>query len=312
MSIYVFMHSACGGHHTGPGHPERPERLAAVERALARAEFSGLSRHEAPRATREHLLRVHSAAHLTRLETAIPDRGLGALDADTPVSPGSMEAALRAAGAAVAGCDAVVAGACRAAFCAVRPPGHHAEPERAMGFCLFNNAGLAAMHALEHHGLGRVSILDFDVHHGNGSAALARDEPRLQVLSTHQWGIYPGTGAAGDRGPHGNLVNAPLPAGADGIAFRAALDAVILPALAAFAPDLLVISAGFDAHRHDPLGGLALEAADFAHATLAAGETLPAGGGRPILSCLEGGYDLGALEDSAAAHLKALGALYPA
>ncbi len=302
----LYTHPACAGHDMGPGHPERPARLEAVARALSGPAFDALDRREAPRATLEQLSAMHPRAYVERLLGAVPERGRVALDADTSLSPGSGEAALRAAGAACAAVDAVFAGEAANAFCAIRPPGHHAEPERPMGFCLFNNVAIAAAHARAAHGAGRVAVMDFDVHHGNGTQAMFWSEPDLMFASTHQMPLYPGTGAPGERGAHGNIVNAPLPPGAGGAEFRAAMEGIVLPALDAFAPDLLVVSAGFDAHAADPLAGLRLVEEDFAWATrelvaLAARHC----GGR-LVSSLEGGYDLDALAASAAAHVAAL------
>jgi acetoin utilization deacetylase AcuC-like enzyme len=232
-----------------------------------------------------------------------------ALDSgDTFLTDDSREAVWRAAGAGVAAVDAIMAGEAHTAFCAVRPPGHHAEPATAMGFCIFNNIAIAALHALEAHGLSRVAVVDFDVHHGNGTQAAAEKEPRLFFASTHQSPLYPGTGAARERGRFGNILNAPLPAGADGAAFRAAFEGEVLPALAAFAPEFLFISAGFDAHRRDPLANMALEESDYAWATarLRAQAEISARG--RIVSMLEGGYDLEALGASARAHVDALAA----
>lgn len=301
---WVYTHPACLAHDPGPGHPECPQRLAALLEAL-RAGLPQLTWRQAPPASRGQLLRVHAPALLAQVlddPPAAPRR----LDPDTVLAPGSADAALRAAGAAVAAVDAVLGDAGpRRAFCAVRPPGHHATADTAMGFCLFNNVAVAAAHALEAHGLARVAIVDFDVHHGNGTQAIFAADPRVLFLSSHQRPLYPGSGDAGERGV-GNLGNAPLPPGADGAAFRAAWRERLLPRLEGFRPQLLLVSAGFDGHRCDPLAQLQLEAEDFAWLTaeLVASARRHAGG--RIVSSLEGGYDLQALAACALAHVRAL------
>ncbi|GAB4180007.1 MAG: histone deacetylase family protein [Thalassobaculales bacterium] len=305
MTTALITHQACLGHDTGPYHVERIARLEAVLAALSAPEFAGLARHEAPAASLEQLALVHDRAYVEAVLAAIPARGYHGLDGDTVVSPGSGEAALRAAGALVAAVDAVVGGAVRNAFCAVRPPGHHAEPGRAMGFCLFNNVAIAARHARSAHGLGRVAVVDFDVHHGNGTQAAFWNDPDILFASTHQMPLYPGTGRPSETGA-GNIVNAPLPPGADGAAFRRAFEARILPALEAFAPELVVVSAGFDAHEDDPLANLELTEADFAWATARLAQVAARHCGGRLVSSLEGGYDLGALARSAAAHVREL------
>jgi acetoin utilization deacetylase AcuC-like enzyme len=303
----LFTHPACLRHDTGRGHPERPARLAAVLARLEGERFAGIDRREAPTASREQLARVHDVALLARIEAAVPQSGYAALDADTILSPDSGEAALRAAGAVVAAVDAVLGGQAKTAFCAVRPPGHHAEPGRAMGFCLANNVAIGAAHALAAHGLSRVAIVDFDVHHGNGTQAWAWDRPNVFFASTHQSPLYPGTGAADETGAAGNVLNIPLRPGSGGAAFRAAFAEQVLPFVEAAQPELLFISAGFDAHEDDPLGGLRLTAADYAWATRELARVAAAGPARGrIVSTLEGGYDLEALAESAAAHVEAL------
>ncbi|MBV9755992.1 MAG: histone deacetylase family protein [Alphaproteobacteria bacterium] len=307
MTVALFTHPACLLHDTGPGHPESPDRLRMVLRALEKPEFSALLRESAPAASREHLVRMHRPDYVDAILRIRPSDGdLVPLDADTVMSAGSAEAALRAAGGAVAAVDAVQEGRARAAFVAVRPPGHHAEPSAAMGFCLFNNAAVAAQHARDRWGLARVAVVDFDVHHGNGTQAMFAADPGLFYASSHQHPCYPGTGHAHERGIAGNIVNAPLPPGADGGLFRRAWEERILPALDAFAPELLIVSAGFDAHRADPLAELRLEVDDFAWLTGAlAGVAARHCGGR-MVSVLEGGYDLAALAASAAAHVREL------
>ncbi len=303
--MLLFTHPAMLRHEVPPGHSERPQRLEAVLSGIARLK---LDAREAPLATRGALERVHTPAYVAAMERgfAAGAEGLAQIDPDTFVSPGSREAAYRAAGAVVAAVDAVLADEDDVAFCAVRPPGHHAEPGAAMGFCIFNNVAIGALHALEAHGLNRVAIVDFDVHHGNGSQSVAEKEPRLFFASTHQSPLYPGTGAAGERGRYNNVVNAPLPPGAGGLEFRRAMEALVLPALDAFAPELILVSAGFDAHQADPLAQLAFAEADYAWA----GETLRQVSLRhckgKLVSTLEGGYDLEALARSALAYLAAL------
>jgi acetoin utilization deacetylase AcuC-like enzyme len=306
MTTLLATHPACFGHDTSPGHPESPARLRAVLKALEAPEFAALARIEAPRATRDQLLLVHPKAYVDKVLAAIPDEGYGRLDADTIVSPGSHEAALRAAGALVAAVDAVLTGAAGNAFCAVRPPGHHAEPMRAMGFCLFNNVAIGALHAMRAHGLDRVAVMDFDVHHGNGTQALFEHEAELFYASTHQSPLYPGTGSLHERGIAGNIVNAPLPPGAGSDAFRAAMTARVLPALRAFRPDLVMISAGFDAHAADPLAQLALATDDYGWATRELCALAAESCAGRVVSTLEGGYDLAALAASSAAHVRAL------
>ncbi len=307
MAVALFTHRACLGHDTGPYHPECAERLRAIHAALEAERFAPLLREEAPRASREALTRVHPEAYVEAILALRPAEGeFVQLDADTVMSAGSAEAALRAAGAAVAAVDAVMEGWARAAFAAVRPPGHHAEAARAMGFCLFNNAAVAAAHARARWGLARVCVLDFDVHHGNGTESLVAADPALFYVSTHQSPAYPFTGAAGERGGFDNIRNRPLPPGTGSAAFRAAWAEELLPAVERFAPELLVVSAGFDAHKADPLAALRLETADFGWITeriVALADRICAG---RVVSVLEGGYDTVALAASVAAHVGAL------
>ena len=289
----------------GPGHPERPERLVAILQSLKDPELAALEWHEAPSATVEQIARAHPRVYVEAILGAVPKAGRVVLDADTCLSAGSGKAALRAAGAVCAAVDAVAEGSARNAFCAVRPPGHHAEPSTAMGFCLFNNVAVGAHQARSRRGLRRIAVMDFDVHHGNGTQAMFEDDAELFYASTHQMPLYPGTGAARETG-RGNICNAPLPPGAGSAEFRAAMTERVLPALDAFRPDMLLISAGFDAHQADPLANLRLEEADYAWATDQLLELARRHCGGRVVSALEGGYDLEALAASAAAHVRRL------
>ena len=306
MTTLFYSHPASLDHDTGAMHPESPARFEAVLAALEAPAFDGLERREAPPAAPAQLARVHAEAYVEAVFEAIPETGHANLDPDTIVSPGSGEAARRAAGAVCAAVDAVAAGEADNAFCAVRPPGHHAEPARSMGFCLFNNVAVGALQARAVHGHERVAVIDFDVHHGNGTQAMFWDDAELFYASTHQMPFYPGTGAMEERGAHGNIVNVPLAAMEGSLEFRHAMSATILPALRRFAPDFVLISAGFDAHEADPLAGLRLHEDDFTWATeelLAVARDSCDG---RLVSTLEGGYDLHALAASAAAHVAAL------
>lgn len=305
--IALVTHEACLDHDTGLGHPERADRLRAVLAALEGESFPGLLREQAPRATVEQLSRVHDGAYVQRILSVQVEPGRRiALDSDTVMSTGSAEAALRAAGGAIHGVDLVMAGQAEAAFVAVRPPGHHAERARAMGFCLFNNVAVAALHARERWGLKRIAVADFDVHHGNGTQAAFWSDPDLFLASSHQSPFYPGTGARHEQGVAGNIANAPLPPGAGSEEFRQAWKAMLLPALDAFAPELLIVSAGFDAHRLDPLAQLQLDTGDYAWITRELVALAGRRSGGRIVSLLEGGYDLQALAESAAAHMREL------
>lgn len=305
MTTLLFSHKACLGHDPGPHHPESPERLEAVLAALTTPAFAGLVRREAPAATLAQIALVHPGDFAAELLAEVPQEGYAALDADTVLSPGSGEAALRAAGACIAAVDAVIAGEGQNAFCAVRPPGHHAEPHHAMGFCLFNNVAIAAQHARHAHGVARVAVVDFDVHHGNGTQAAFEDDASLFYASTHQMPLYPGTGAASEHGV-GNIVNVPLRPMSGSEQFRHAFTRGVLPPLDAFRPELLIISAGFDAHRDDPLAQLMLVEPDYAWCTERLIEIARKHAKGRIVSSLEGGYDLDALAASAAAHVAAL------
>ncbi len=303
MTTQLYVHPSFLDHKTGPHHPECPQRLEAIQHALAQNLFDDLIRIDAPRADDALVMLMHPRAQVDRVLSSEPNQGLIHLDPDTVMSPGSGEAALRATGAVCAAVDAVIDGKAKNAFCAVRPPGHHAEAGQAMGFCLFNSVAIAAEHARQAHGLARAAVIDFDVHHGNGTQALFWGREGLFYGSTHQYPHYPGTGAADETGAYNNIVNAPLAAGTGGEAFRAAMENRILPALDAFKPEIILISAGFDAHQRDPLANLNLVEEDFAWATdqLIAMADLHAHG--RLVSSLEGGYDLDALAASVATHV---------
>jgi acetoin utilization deacetylase AcuC-like enzyme len=300
----LYTHPSCLRHDGGPGHPESPARLAAVIDAIDAAGLPGVQWTQAPTATRAQLRRVHSDALLCEV-LDIPVDGQRRLDADTAMNGDSAEAALRAAGAVCAAVDAVMRTDAARAFCAVRPPGHHATPSHAMGFCLFNSVAVGAAHAVEAHGLQRVAVIDFDVHHGNGTQDIFWDEPRVMYASSHQRGLYPGTGTPDERG-RGNVFNMPLPEGCAGPLFRRAWSEKLLPEIDAFRPQLLMISAGFDAHRLDPLAGLMLEAGDYAWITTELAAIADRHAKGRIVSSLEGGYSLTALRDCSVAHVKAL------
>ena len=306
MTTLLITHPACLDHLNPAGHPERPDRLRAIERALEHERFQHLARVEAPAAALETIALCHPMDYVTAIRDATPKAGLARLDADTSMSPGSFAAALRAAGGATYAVDEVMGGRARNAFVATRPPGHHTETARPMGFCLFNNAAIAARHAQKRHGIERAAVVDFDVHHGNGSQDIFWSDPTVMYGSTHQMPLYPGTGAKGERGEHGTVVNAPLSPGDGGEQFRAALETVILPRLRDFRPELLVISAGFDAHVRDPLANLNLLEADFDWATRKLLEIAEKTANGRVVSVLEGGYDLQGLANSVAAHVAAL------
>jgi acetoin utilization deacetylase AcuC-like enzyme len=305
MTTLLYTHPSFLEHDTGLGHPESAERLRAIDRALSQPEFAALVKKEAPRASLEQLRLIHTQRHIDRLLKAVPKIGHAYLDADTVISPASGEAALHAVGAVCAAVDAVFGGEASNAFCAVRPPGHHAEPDDAMGFCLFNNIAIAAEHARKRHGIRRVAIVDFDVHHGNGTQAAFHDQKDVLYASTHQYPWYPGTGRASETGV-GNIFNAPLPSESGSAEFRAAMTGKILPAVDAFKPELILVSAGFDAHRDDPLAALNLVEEDYAWITRELLKLADRHAARRLVSALEGGYDLEALGASVAAHVQEL------
>jgi len=301
----IFTDALFAEHEMPHGHPERSERMGAVTKALEAPEFASLTRLTADPAPREALARAHPEAYLDALASASPQTGLVALDPDTHMGPHSLAAAVRASGAVMAAVDAVVEKRAANAFVASRPPGHHAEKTRAMGFCLVNHIAVAARHAQAVHGIGRVAIVDFDVHHGNGTQDIFFSDPSVLYVSTHQWPLYPGTGAASERGV-GNIVNIPLGAGTDGRAYRPIFQDAAAAAVDAFAPDLVLLSAGFDAHRADPLGGLRLTEDDFVWITDVMMDLADKHADGRLVSLLEGGYDLAALGKSAAAHVATL------
>ena len=305
MTTLLLHHDSSALHDTGQGHPERPARIQAVMTALSEAPFAGLDRREAPAASPDQLGRAHPPAFVDGLLAAIPEQGLARVDADTVVSPESGEASIRAAGAIVAAIDAVFAGEARNAFCAVRPPGHHAEPDRSMGFCLFNNVAVGAFHARAAYGAERIAVVDFDVHHGNGTQAMFEGDPNLFFASTHEFPLYPGSGRTEDRGI-GNIFNVPLRGGSGSAEFRAGMEEVILPALTAFNPELILVSAGFDAHASDPLASLQLREPDYAWITRRLCEVADNACEGRVIATLEGGYDLEALAASVGAHVAEL------
>ena len=306
MTTALVTHADCVRHQTPSGHPERAARLETLFAHFKSSDYDELHRVEAPQCSEEAILRVHPASYLDSIRKSVPERGHTSLDPDTHLSPGSLNAALRAAGAAVHAVDIVMGGSARNAFCAVRPPGHHAETARAMGFCIFGTVAIAAKHALDVHGVERVAVVDFDVHHGNGTSNLLWDEARAMFASTHQMPCYPGTGLPSETGAHGQIVNVPLSPGQGSVEFRRGFRETILPRLDAHAPRLILISAGFDAHARDPLANLELREDDYTWVSNAILDVADAHADGRVVSCLEGGYDLEALEASVAAHVRVL------
>jgi acetoin utilization deacetylase AcuC-like enzyme len=306
MTTLLITHPASLNHLNGTGHPERPDRIRAIESVLEQEKFQTLVREQAPLGDLETAALCHPMEYILEIRKVAPKEGMVQLDADTSMSPGTFEAAMRAIGGTTHAVDEVVGKKAANAFVAQRPPGHHAETIRPMGFCIFNHAAIAARHAQKKHGLHRVAVVDFDVHHGNGTQEIFWSDPTLMYCSTHQMPLYPGTGAVNERGDHDNIVNAPLRAGDGGEQFRAAMETRILPRLSSFGPELIIISAGFDAHKRDPLANLQLVEEDFGWATRKIMEVADKTAEGRVVSVLEGGYDLEGLSKSAAAHVIAL------
>jgi acetoin utilization deacetylase AcuC-like enzyme len=306
MSTLLLSHPACLNHLTPPGHPERPDRLRAIAEVLGEERFKPLTRAEAPEGDLDSVALCHGEHYIGELRHVAPSSGLVYIDGDTSMSPGTWEAVMRGVGGAVAATDAVMTGKHTNAFVAVRPPGHHAEKSTPMGFCFFDNAAIAARHAQRKYGITRAAVIDFDVHHGNGTQDIFWADKTVMYCSTHQMPLFPGTGARGERGEHDTIVNAPL-APEDGSAqFRSAFENAILPQLKAFAPELIIISAGFDAHHRDPLASINLHGEDFGWVTQKLMDVADTSAGGRVVSVLEGGYDLQGLKESVAAHVSAL------
>ncbi len=306
MTTLLVSHRSSLDHQTPPGHPERPDRIRAIEQVLGESRFDTLVREQAPEGSLDLVRLCHNEHYIEELRHIAPKSGMIYLDGDTSMSPGTWEAAMRGVGGAVAATDAVMSGTHDNAFVAMRPPGHHAETNRPMGFCLFDHAAIAARHAQRKYGIARAAVVDFDVHHGNGTQDIFWSDPSVMYCSTHQMPLFPGTGARSERGEHDTIVNAPL-APEDGSAkFRAAFENVILPQLQKFSPELIIVSAGFDAHYRDPLASINLRADDFGWVTRKLMDVADASAGGRIVSVLEGGYDLQGLKESVAAHVTAL------
>jgi acetoin utilization deacetylase AcuC-like enzyme len=306
LTTLLLTHPCFAGHITPAGHPERVDRIRAVDAVLREERFAALHREEAPEVDLAAILRCHPEAYVEAIEAANPREGFAQIDSDTVMSQGTWEAVLRGAGAATRAVDAVLCGEADNAFAAIRPPGHHAEHDTAMGFCFVNNAAVAARHAQKAHGLGRVAIIDWDVHHGNGTQDIFWRDASVMYASTHEMPLYPGTGAKDERGDFDTIVNAPLKAGDGGEAFRSAFEGLILPRLLAFRPELVIISAGFDAHWRDPLANINLDEHDFAWATAKLMDLASTTANGRVVSLLEGGYDLQGLAGSVAAHVGVL------
>ena len=306
MSTLFLTHSACFDHVTPAGHPERADRLRAVEEALSQERFQFLVRDTAPEGNLDVVTLCHNEHYVTELRHIAPTSGTIYIDGDTSMSPGTWEAVMRGVGGAVAATDAIMSGQHNNAFVAIRPPGHHAEAGKSMGFCFFDNAAIAARHAQRKYGIKRAAIVDFDVHHGNGTQDIFWSDPTVMYCSTHQMPLFPGTGDRSERGEHDNIVNAPLVSEDGGAQFRAAFEHLILPQLRKFSPELIIISAGFDAHYRDPLASLNLKADDFGWVTRQLMDVADTTAEGRIVSVLEGGYDLQGLKESVAAHVTAL------
>jgi len=306
MSTLLVTHPAGLAHATPPGHPERADRLRALDRIFEQEKFANLIRDQAPLGDREDIIRVHPADFVDAMADATPKEGLVRIDSDTLLSPGSWQAVLRAVGGACFAVDEVLEGKVANAFVAMRPPGHHCETRKPMGFCLLNQVAIAARHAQNKFGIGRVAIVDFDVHHGNGTQEIFWADDSVLYCSTHEMPLYPGTGAVGETGAVNTIVNAPLRSGDDGAVFKEAMESRILPRIETFAPDLILVSAGFDAHVRDPLASLCLVDTDFAWITKRLMEIADKHCEGHLVSLLEGGYDLEGLASSASAHVTAL------
>jgi len=306
MTTLLLTHPACLNHVTPEGHPERADRLRAVNQVLGEDRFKALVRNEAPEGNLDSVMLCHNEHYVTELRHVAPTSGMVYIDGDTSMSPGTWEAVMRGVGGAVTATDAVMSGAHNNAFVAVRPPGHHAEKATPMGFCFFDNAAIAARHAQRKYGIGRAAVIDFDVHHGNGTQDIFWADKSVMYCSTHQMPLFPGTGASGERGEHDTIVNAPLKSEDGSAQFRAAFENVILPQLQKFSPELVIISAGFDAHHRDPLASINLHAEDFGWVTRKLMDLAERSAGGRVVSVLEGGYDLQGLKESVAAHVSAL------
>jgi acetoin utilization deacetylase AcuC-like enzyme len=306
MTTLLLTHPAFLNHVTPEGHPERADRLRAVNQVLGEDRFKALVRNEAPEGSLDSVMLCHNEHYVTELRHVAPTSGMVYIDGDTSMSPGTWEAVMRGVGGAVTATDAVMSGAHNNAFVAVRPPGHHAEKATPMGFCFFDNAAIAARHAQRKYGIGRAAVIDFDVHHGNGTQDIFWADKSVMYCSTHQMPLFPGTGAIGERGEHDTIVNAPLKSEDGSAQFRAAFENVILPHLQKFSPELVIISAGFDAHHRDPLASINLHAEDFGWVTRKLMDLAERSAGGRVVSVLEGGYDLQGLKESVAAHVSAL------
>ena len=305
-TLLVHNQSSFMGHETPPGHPERPDRIRIIEETLAQSEFNSLTKKEAPIGEEEDIARAHPISYISKIKESIPTSGLVAIDGDTSVSSGSWDAALRGVGASCLAIDEVVNQNVTNAFCASRPPGHHAEKTTAMGFCLFNNVAVAARYAQNKYNLDHIAIIDFDVHHGNGTQDIFWNDKTVMYCSTHQMPLYPGTGAKNEQGEANTIVNAPLAANDGGSEFKQAMNDEILPRIEQFSPDLIIISAGFDAHTRDPLANINLEKEDFEWITKKLMELADKTCNGRVISVLEGGYDLTGLSESVAVHVRQL------